>query len=66
VLEGRKVTSYASIRRDLTNAGAQWVDEEVVVDDGLVTSRTPEDLPAFIARTIEVVAASRATAHKAA
>jgi len=66
VLEGRKVTSYASIRRDLTNAGAQWVDEEVVVDDGLVTSRTPEDLPAFIARTIEVVAASRSTAHQAA
>lgn len=66
VLEGRKVTSYASIRRDLSNAGARWVDEAVVVDDGLVTSRTPKDLPAFIAKTIEVVAASRATAHKAA
>ena len=66
VLEGRRVTSYASIRRDLANAGAQWVDEAVVVDDGLITSRTPKDLPAFIEKTIEVVAASRATAHKAA
>lgn len=66
VLEGRKVTSYASIRRDLTNAGARWVDEAVVVDDGLVTSRTPKDLPVFIEKTIAVVAASRATAHKAA
>lgn len=66
VLEGRQVTSYASIRRDLENAGADWSDREVVVDDGLITSRTPEDLPAFIDKIVEVVAASRATAHKAA
>ncbi len=66
VLQGRKVTSYASIRSDLINAGAHWVDEEVVEDDGLVTSRNPKDLPAFNRKIIEVVAASRATAHKAA
>jgi protease I len=55
VLKGRKVTSYASIRTDLQNAGAQWVDEEVVVDEGLVTSRSPEDLPAFNAKLVEEV-----------
>lgn len=56
VLQGRKVTSYASIRTDLRNAGAQWVDEEVVVDDGLVTSRTPKDLPAFNKKLVEEIA----------
>ncbi|MBK9420148.1 MAG: type 1 glutamine amidotransferase [Flavobacteriales bacterium] len=55
VLEGRKVTSYKSIRTDLKNAGAHWVDEEVVVDNGLVTSRSPNDLPAFNAKLIEAV-----------
>lgn len=55
VLEGRKVTSYKSIRTDLINAGANWVNEEVVVDNGLVTSRSPEDLPAFNAKLIEEV-----------
>ena len=48
IIRGRKVTSYFSIKDDLTNAGGQWVDEEVVVDGGLVTSRTPDDLPAFM------------------
>ena len=56
VLKGRKVTSYASIKTDLRNAGAQWVDEEVVVDDGLVTSRTPKDLPAFNRKLVEEIA----------
>ncbi|WP_439134251.1 type 1 glutamine amidotransferase domain-containing protein [Pseudomaricurvus sp.] len=50
-----KVTSFKSIRTDLENAGAQWVDEEVVVDSGIVTSRTPEDLPAFTNRVIEEI-----------
>jgi protease I len=53
VVEGRRMTSYASIREDLVNAGANWVDEEVVVDNGLVTSRQPSDLPAFNAKMIE-------------
>lgn len=59
VVEGRKVTSYASIRTDLENAGAQWVDEEVVVDQGLVTSRKPDDLPAFNRKMIEEFAEGR-------
>lgn len=56
VVRGRKLTSYPSIRTDLTNAGAEWVDEEVVVDSGLITSRSPKDLPAFNARLLEGVA----------
>jgi len=59
VVEGRKVTSYASIQTDLKNAGAQWVDEEVVVDQGLVTSRKPDDLPAFNRKMIEEFAEGR-------
>lgn len=55
VLKGRKVTSYASIKTDLVNAGAEWEDSEVVVDHGLVTSRTPKDLPAFNAKMVEEV-----------
>ncbi|WP_411768475.1 type 1 glutamine amidotransferase domain-containing protein [Winogradskyella sp. A3E31] len=55
VLEGRKVTSYDSIKTDMVNAGANWVDEEVVVDSGLVTSRSPKDLPAFNAKLVEEV-----------
>lgn len=55
VVEGRRMTSYKSIRMDLVNAGAQWVDEEVVVDNGLVTSRSPEDLEAFNAKLVEEV-----------
>ena len=47
VLEGRTVTSWPSIRTDLVNAGADWVDKEVVVDGNLITSRKPDDLPAF-------------------
>lgn len=65
VLQGRRLTSYPSIRSDLINAGAHWEDAEVVEDDGLVTSRKPDDIPAFNKKVIEVVAASP-TAHKAA
>lgn len=53
VVDGKKVTSYPSLQTDLRNAGAQWVDEEVVVDQGLVTSRKPDDLPAFNAKLLE-------------
>ena len=55
VLQGRKITSYDSIKRDLVNAGAKWEDSEVVVDEGLVTSRNPNDLPAFKSKLIEEV-----------
>ena len=53
LLRGRKLTSYSSIKTDLLNAGADWVDEEVVVDNGLVTSRSPDDLKAFCKKMIE-------------
>ena len=53
MLKGRKLTSYPSLQTDLINAGADWVDEEVVVDNGLVTSRTPADLEAFNKKAIE-------------
>ncbi|MFS0700372.1 type 1 glutamine amidotransferase domain-containing protein [Cellulomonas sp. 179-A 4D5 NHS] len=55
VLRGRTLTSYPSLRTDLTNAGATWVDEEVVVDSGLVSSRVPDDLPAFNAKLVEEI-----------
>jgi protease I len=55
-VRGRRLTSYPSLRTDLRNAGAEWVDEEVVVDQGLVSSRTPKDLPAFNAAMVEEVA----------
>ena len=55
VLEGRKITSFSSIKKDMINAGANWVDEEVVVDEGLVTSRNPNDLPAFNSKLVEEV-----------
>jgi protease I len=53
VVRGRQVTSWLSIKTDLENAGARWVDREVVVDNGLVTSRKPEDIPAFNRKMIE-------------
>lgn len=55
VLHGRRVTSYPSIKTDLVNAGAVWSDEPCVVDQGLVTSRSPEDLDAFNAKMIEEI-----------
>lgn len=53
VLNGRTVTSWPSLKTDITNAGATWVDESVVVDNGLVTSRKPDDLDDFCAKAIE-------------
>jgi protease I len=53
VVKGRTLTSWPSLRTDLRNAGATWVDEEVHVDQGLVTSRKPDDIPAFSAKAIE-------------
>lgn len=55
LLDGRTVTSYPSIKTDLENAGADWVDREAVVDNGLVTSRSPKDLPAFNKKMIEEI-----------
>ena len=59
VVKGRRVTSYETIQTDLKNAGASWVDQEVVVDNGLVTSRKPDDLPAFNRKLIEEIAEGR-------
>jgi len=55
ILSGRKVTSFFAIRDDLINAGAKWVDQEVVVDGKLVTSRVPDDLPAFMKAVIDLL-----------
>lgn len=55
VLQGRELTSYPSLRTDLQNAGAKWVDAEVICDEGLVSSRTPDDLPAFNAKLVEEI-----------
>ncbi len=55
VLKGRKITSFYSVRKDMENAGATWLDEEVVTDAGLVTSRTPADLDAFNAKMVEEI-----------
>jgi protease I len=55
VVEGREMTSYHSVRKDLENAGANWKDSEVVVDMGLVTSRSPKDLPAFNRKMVEEI-----------
>jgi len=53
VVRGRRVTSYPSLKTDIRNAGGDWLDEEVVVDQGIVTSRTPKDIPSFNAKMLE-------------
>jgi protease I len=59
VVRGRKVTSWPSLQTDIRNAGGNWVDQEVVADEGLVTSRKPDDLPAFNAKIVEEFAEGR-------
>jgi protease I len=66
VARGRKLTSWPSLAADLRNAGAIWVDAQVVVDAGLVTSRKPDDLPVFCAKMVEEFAAGRRARHAAA
>ena len=63
VVRGRKITSWPSVKTDLRNAGANWVDEQVVVDDGLVSSRKPADIPAFNSKMIDVF--QHSAAHEA-
>jgi protease I len=64
-VRGRKVTSWPSLKTDLKNAGAEWVDQEVVADRGLVTSRKPDDLPAFNRKMIEEFAEGKHARQKA-
>jgi deglycase len=59
VVRGRRVTSWPSLQTDIRNAGGDWVDEAVVVDQGLVTSRKPDDLPAFTSKIVEEFAEGR-------
>jgi len=59
VAKGREMTSYPSIRTDLVNAGAQWVDREIAISNGIITSRNPGDLPAFVAKIVEEVEEGR-------
>jgi protease I len=66
VARGRTITSWPSLRTDLRNAGAEWVDREVVTDEGLVTSRKPDDIPAFNRKMIEEFAEGAHEAQRAA
>jgi deglycase len=66
VIKGKNITSWPSLKTDLSNAGARWVDREVVVDDGLITSRKPQDIPAFNKKMIEEFAEGRHTRRQAA
>jgi protease I len=63
VIDGRRMTSYPSLQTDLKNAGAKWVDEEVVVDRGLITSRGPKDIPAFNQAMISEIVKSWVERH---
>lgn len=58
-VRGRAVTSYPSIKTDVQNAGGEWEDSEVVVDNGIITSRSPDDIPAFVSKIIEEVEEGR-------
>jgi protease I len=64
VLRGRTITSWPSLRTDIRNAGGTWVDEEVVVDQGLVSSRKPDDLPAFCSKLVEEMAEGKHEAQR--
>jgi protease I len=64
VVRGRTITSFPSLRTDIENAGGTWVDEEVHVDSGLVSSRNPDDLPAFCAKLVEEIAEGEHEAQK--
>ena len=66
VVKGRTITSWPSLKQDLINAGALWVDREVVVDNGLITSRKPADIPAFNKKMIEEFAEGRHSRQRAA
>ena len=66
IAKGRKMTSYKSIKTDVMNAGAQWEDSEVVVDNGVITSRNPGDLEAFSAKIIEEIKEGRHTQRSVA
>jgi protease I len=65
-VRGRTLTFYPSLATDLRNAGAHWVDQEVVVDNGLVTSRKPDDLPAFTRKMVEEFAEGRHAGQRVA
>lgn len=65
-VRGKRITSWPSLKADLTNAGANWVDEQVVTDQGLVTSRNPKDLPAFCPKMIEEFAEGQHSGHRRA
>lgn len=62
---GQKMTSWPSLKTDLKNAGAEWLDREVLVDDNLVTSRNPDDIPAFNREMLRLFAEARVGAHAA-
>jgi protease I len=66
VIKGRDATSYKSAKTDLKNAGANWIDKEVVTDENLITSRSPADLPAFINKIVQMVEEGRSKTTKAA
>lgn len=66
LLHGRKMTSFKALKTDLENAGVKWVDKEMVCDQGIVTSRTPDDLPAFTAKLVEEIAEGKHERRKVA
>jgi protease I len=66
VVKGRTMTSWPTLKTDLQNAGAKWVDQEVVVDKGIVSSRKPDDIPAFSRKLIEEIAEGSHASRRAA